>query len=223
MTDVGFMPASQQWVANGMQGMAQFGDDTRKFVVFYDRTVLNEAKSREAGVPTYDVVTYVRMQDPGDNLNIADRPAREQDRQRFPRHYENYIQGKGTEQPGTPIELLFPANPELTAMMRHLKVTTIQALANLEGHALSQIGMGAEEFKVKARKYLDMAKDGEAYSHLQAELAKRDAEITALKAANEQMSERFDTIMKRIEAQALGEPAPAPAPKPKTRAATGEI
>ena len=42
-----FMPASRQWVANGMQGMVEFGDDSRKFVIFYDRTVHNAARSAE--------------------------------------------------------------------------------------------------------------------------------------------------------------------------------
>ncbi len=214
MTDVGWQPASQNWVNGGMQGMVQFGDDNKKFVVFYDRTVHNPAKSAESGRPEYDVKTFVRVQDPGDNLQIADRPAREDDRQRWPRHYQAYLEGRGTEQPGTPIELLFPANPELVAMFKHLKVTTIQALANCEGNALASIGMGAQEFKQKAVRYLEMAKEGEAYTKMEAQLASRDMEIAALKQQNTEITERLDRMLKMMEANAAGvavapiEPAP---------------
>lgn len=220
MSDVGIQPASPAWINGGMQGMVQFAGDDRKFVVFYDKTVHNPSKSAAEGRPVYDVVPYVRIQDPGDNLQIADRPARDDDRQRWPRHFQSFIEGRGTEQPGTPIELLFPANPELVAMFKHMKVTTVQALASLEGTGLNGVGMGAQQFKDKAIKYLSMAKDGEAYAQLTAELARRDAKIAALEAANAQMSERFDAIMKRLEAgPAVEETAPAPA----KRARAGEI
>lgn len=225
MTDVGWQPASTAWVNGGMQGMVQFGEDTKKFVVFYEKTVHNPVKSQEAGRPEYDVVTYVRMQDPGDNLQITDRPARENDRRRFPRHYQAFLDGRGTEQPGTPIELLFPANPELVAMFKHLKVTTIQALANLEGNGLSAVGMGAQEFKQKAAKYLDMAKEGEAYSHLQGELGKRDQEIAALKQQNADMNDRLDKLLKAMEANAanagMATVEPAPEVRLPTRGAAG--
>lgn len=216
--DGNWQPASQSWVQGGMTGMMQTGDDTKKFVIFYDKTIHNPAKSQAAGRPEYDVVCYIRMQDPGDNLTIHDRPATEGDRQRFPRHYQMYVEGRGAEQPGTPIELLFPANPELVAMLKHLKVTTIQALAGLNGHALSQIGMGAEEFKQKAAKYLDMAKEGEAYTKMAAELEKRDEEIAALKARLAQNDERFDALMKRLEgiSPTPEEPVPPAATLPST-------
>jgi len=212
------MPANQKWVQNGMNGMVEFGDDNKKFVVFYDRTIQNKSRSAELGRPEYDVVTYVRIQDPGDNLQIADRPARPEDSQRWPRHFQAYQEGRGIEQPGTPVELLFPANPELVAMLKHLKVTTVQALAALEGNGLQQIGMGAEEFKVKARRYLEMAKDGEAYTRLQAELAKRDDQIAALTQQNSEMSERLDRLIKAMESNAMAEPAAKP-----RRATAGEI
>ncbi len=197
-------PASQAWVANGMQGMAQFGDDNKKFVIFYDQTVQNKARSAEMGRPEYDVVCYVRIQDPGDNLQIAVRPARPDDAQRWPQHFRMYQEGRGTEQPGTPIDLLFPANPELVAMLRHLKITTVQSLAALEGTALQGVGMGAEEFKVKARKYLEMSKEGEAFTKMEGELRKRDDEIAALRQQNTEITDRLDRLVKAMEANAAG-------------------
>ncbi len=197
-------PANQGWVANGMQGMAVFGDDNKKFVVFYDKTVHNPAKSAAAGRPECDVVTYVRIQDPGDNLQIADRPARPDDAQRWPQHFRNYQDGRGTEQPGTPIELLFPANPELVYTFRHMKITTVQALAALEGTALQGVGMGAEEFKVKARKYLEMSKEGEAFTKMEALSQRLNDENAALKQQLLETNERLDKLIKAMEANASG-------------------
>ncbi len=221
------MPANQKWVQNGMNGMVEFGDDNKKFVVFYDRTIQNKARSSEQGRPEFDVVTYVRIQDPGDNLQIADRPARPDDAQRWPQHFRAYQEGRGTEQPGTPIELLFPANPELVASFRHMKITTVQALASLEGTALQGVGMGAEEFKVKARKYLEMSKEGEAYTRMEAALAKRDDEIAALRQQNAEMSDRLDKLIKAMEANAQNagtvfiEPRPDPVLPAKGAPGTG--
>jgi hypothetical protein len=223
------MPASQKWVQSGMSGMVEFGDDNKKFVVFYDKTIHNPAKSAAAGRPECDVVTYVRIQDPGDNLQIADRPARPDDAQRWPQHFRNYQEGRGTEQPGTPIELLFPANPELVYTFRHMKVTTVQALASLEGTSLQAVGMGAEEFKIKARKYLEMSKDGEAFTKMEAALVSRDMEIAALKQQNTEITERLDKMLKMMEANAAGagtaaiEPGPKVVPPRRAPMGTGEI
>lgn len=225
MTDAfSFQPINQQWVANGAQGMAVFGDDAKLFVVFRDKTIHNPAKSEAVGRPEYDVVTYVRIQQPGDNLSITDRPATEADKRRFANQFKTYQDGRGEEQPGTPIDLLFPAHPELVATMRHLKITTVQALANLDGHGMNTLGMGGQEFKQKAQKYLDMAKEGEAYTRMEGLLASRDTTIAAQDNQIKELSDRLDKLTKMVEAGRVTitsetESAPA-APQPRLRPRT---
>lgn len=211
------------------------GDDSRWFVVFYDKTIHNPQRSAELGRPEYDVKCYVRMQEPGDNLSIHDRPATDFDMRRFPAQYRAYTEGRGTEQPGTPIELLFPANPELVAMFKHLKITTVQVLAALEGNGLASVGMGAQEFKQKAQRYLDASKEGEAFTKMQGELAQRDQEIAALKQQNTEVMERLDKLTKLMERQVETQVSPGPdielpkagmrgtPPKKSPFSATGEI
>lgn len=224
-----FQPINRDWAANGAHGMAVFGDDAKLFVVFHDKTVLNAARSEQMGRPEYDVQCYMRLQQPGDNLSITHRPATPADMARFKAQYAMYLDGRGEEQPGTPIDLLFPAHPELVAMFRHLKITTVQALAALDGTGMTGIGMGAQQFKDKAVKYLSMAKEGEAYTHMAAELEKRDTALAARDVQIKELSDRLDRLTKRLEdgpqeiGQTVAVPAQPPTKPKKTGMGTGEI
>ena len=178
-------------------------------MVFHSKAVHNPAKSRETGVPTYDPILYVRIQTPGDNLQIADRPAKANDVERFPKQYELFKQGRGEEQPGTPVDLLFPDNPEIVATLRHLKIPTVQMLADLNSEGERHIGMGGLEWKAKARRFLDMAKANEG--NAAAEKVRDDLmlKIDGLIAENKELSARLTKAVAKLEADPEPEPEPA--------------
>lgn len=158
------------------------GDDKKLFVNFYDKEVRNPTKSAEMGRPFFDKVCFVRIQEPGNNLTVTDRPAQENDKRRFPEHWRFYVEGRTNEQPGTPVDVLFPYSPEVVATLRHMKIPTVELLAGMSDTTKGLLGLGADEYQKKAAQFLDAAKSGAENSHLRSELAKRDQTIAAMQA-----------------------------------------
>lgn len=164
------------------------GGDQRKHVVFYTRPVLDPVRSAAEGRPYFNDVIHVRMQDPGDNLQVTDRPATDSDKQRFPQHWRNFEAGRGEEQPGTPVDFLFPDKPSIVARLRHANVRTVEALAEVSAEGMRTIGMGAMEWSQAAAKFLKLANDSKAQTQMNAELEKRDLTIATLKAQIEDLT-----------------------------------
>lgn len=162
-------------------GMVQYGPGDEKLIVgFYRRSVINSAKSRELGKPVHEGQDYVKIEHPGETLNKVDRPVTDQDRQRFPRQWAMYMQGKQDVPDGIPISLLFPAKPEIEATLRGYNINTVEQLANLSAHAISTVGMGCQDWVNGAKRYLERAEKGVNHHKFEAALATKDQQIAAL-------------------------------------------
>jgi hypothetical protein len=157
----------------GPDGMVRMGSDERMNVLFYKKSVLDPVVSRERGRPWHRAVDYVKIQQPGER-DCVDRPVRENDDAiaRWP-HLWNAYQKQQVQAPnGTPVDLLFPQNPEIPANLHGLGVHTIEQLAGLTEHGAQTIGMGATQWRQKAKEYLAAAAGGGNYHKLQQELDK---------------------------------------------------
>lgn len=147
------------WQGQGY-GTARFGEDSQLTVNFYNKSVRNPLKSRDAGLPVHDLVPHVRIQTPGEHLNVIDRPIQDADKMRWPRQYDAYLHNQTQIPEGTPIDLMFVNAPHVADNLRGHGVHTVQQLANLSAHALLTIGMGAQEYQNKAKSYIDSASKG---------------------------------------------------------------
>ena len=156
----GFAPPRQiSWT--GDVGMAQYGpSDDRLFVAFYTKPVHNPIQSAAAGTPIFEDRDFVRIQHPGETLNIIDRPVVQSDKARWPRHWAAYLEKKSQVPDGTPIDLLFPAHPAVAQNLRGLGIFTIEQCAHLSSQAMDTIGMGAQEYVNRAQEYLNGAVSG---------------------------------------------------------------
>src|SRR5690349_567106 len=122
-------------------GMAASGPSDDKLIVgFYKKSIPNAAKSREMGVPFHESRDFVKIQHPGETLNVVDRPVLDSDKARWPRQWENYQRGVNQVPDGIPLSLLFPAAPHIVTMMRGYNIHTVEQLANLSGEAISTVG-----------------------------------------------------------------------------------
>lgn len=165
-------PTGIEW-NNGVNrdfGIAKYGDDAHLVVMFYKKGVHNAVKSLQHGAPIHDDVDFVKMHPPGERLNIIERPATEQDKRRFPRQWQQYMQGKTQNSDGIPIELLFPTHPHVGMNLRSAGVHTIEQCANMSTNAMETIGMGAQEYQNRAKQYLDVATGGKAFLDMKAEV-----------------------------------------------------
>lgn len=168
-------------------GMARFGSDDHLFVFFAEKPIHNKTKSREAGIPIYDTVEVVHIQQPGER-DYIERPAEEADRRRFQRQYQAYKEGRDQIPEGTPVDLLFPHHPGIPQTLKHLKIFTIQQLARLTEEGISKVGMGARDWVESAKQYLARGSDGKDFHHLKGQiddlkgqLEVRDRQISELR------------------------------------------
>lgn len=154
-------------------GWVRMGSDDRVNVLFYRKSVLDRVKSVEAGRPVHIAMDYVRIQQPGEK-DYADRPV-DDDRSviaRWPRHWDAYQKGRAAAPDGTPVEMLFPQNPEIAANLHTLAVHTIEQLATLTAHGMQTIGMGATQWQQKAKQFLAAANGGAGMHRLAEQNAK---------------------------------------------------
>ena len=156
----------------------QGGPDNR-FVEFYTGKKPNRAKSIAEGRPVHDHIPFVRIQTPGDNLNVINRPATDNDAAEWPKQWANFAAGRQAIPEGTPLEILLPNNPEVVEHLHHLKVFVIEQLAAANDTALQSMGMGARKLQEDAKAYLAMADKGKGFHELRASVEKMQNEMKA--------------------------------------------
>jgi hypothetical protein len=201
MADEFSSPTNIQW--QGDVGVVEYGGGDRSMVVlFYNRPMLNPAKSKELGHPYHEDKIYIRVHPPGERLNITDRPVTEQDTRRWPMQWQQFRQQKEQRPDGAPIELLYPEQPAIAATLRACNVLTIEQCAELSAHAIEQIGMGAQQYSNYAQKWLENASKGASLSQMRGELEVRDRELKVLR---QQVGELKNTI-EQMRSSTLGQP-----------------
>lgn len=162
-------------------GMVTYGPTDDKLIVgFYKKSVKNSARSNAEGRPIHEGVDFVKIQHPGETLNIVDRPVKDDDKHRWPRQWHSYQQGVRQIPDGVPINLLFPSKPEIETMLRGYNIHTVEQLAGLSGEAISTVGMGAQDWVNAAQRYMERANKGVNHHQFESALAAKDAQIAAL-------------------------------------------
>ena len=162
-------------------GMVQYGPTDDKLIVgFYKKSVLNQARSRAEGKPVHEGRDFVKIQHPGETLNIVDRPVMEEDQRRWPRQWHLYQQGVRQVPDGVPLSLLFPAKPEIESTLRGYNIHTVEQLAGLSAQAISTVGMGAQDWVNAAQRYMERANKGVNHHQFEKALAEKDAQIVTL-------------------------------------------
>ncbi len=162
-------------------GVVQYGGgDPSMVVMFYIRPIRNPAKSAELGRPYFDDKVFVRIHPPGERLNIVEREASDTDKRRFPMQWAQFKENAPQVSDGTPIDMLFAANPSIAAALKASGVHTVEQCAELSAHAIETIGMGAQQWVNEATRYLEVANKGVKASQLKAALEDKDRQIHSL-------------------------------------------
>lgn len=166
MSGLDTKPTGVDWSAGGHTGMVRWGDDSNLLVMFYNKSVHVPAMSTE-GRPVYRDEIYIKIQQPGEMLNVIDRPVQDNDKRRFRHQWANFIHDRTQVPEGTPIGLLFPNHPAVGENLRGMGVYTIEQCAKLTAHAIDTIGRGGQEYVNRAQSYLDMSNKGANFHKLQ--------------------------------------------------------
>lgn len=184
-------PTNINWRGEGYGTVEYGGGDKSLVVFFYNKAVPQPGKSKAAGTPVYENVTFVRMAPPGEKLNIVDRPAVGNDARRFPLQWAQFEKNAEQIPEGTPVDLLYPENPAIAATLRASGIHTIEQCAEMSAHALDNVGMGSQTWQNAAQKYMKAVNKGIKASQYRQDVEERDRQISFL---TKQVEELKNTV-----------------------------
>lgn len=149
------------------------GKETQVFPRFY---LGQKMVSAQDGVPTVKNIEMVEIFQAGEkDTQIEEVNVLHQ--RRWPRHWDAFKAGQAQIADGTPLELLFPANPQVVADLKSKNIHTIQALAGVPDSAGATVPF-LTEWKKKAETFLDGIEKGKGFHALEKKL--EDAELKVI-------------------------------------------
>lgn len=175
----------------------EHGKDASLFVEFYMRAVKHNAESERQGRPIFVEKEYVKILAPGDRNSEVDRPAKEEDKLRFPQQYANFKNKNETPVVGTPLEQWPRLSVAQVAELKAMKVFTVEMIANASDSQIQKLGMGALELRREAQAYLAAAKDSAVPQHLAAELERANADNARLQQQLSEMAEQIRALQEK--------------------------
>ena len=179
------------------QAMNQNSLDETLLVKFYIRPYQNQQKSKEAGREIWEDVTFISIKVPGDRDSEVDRPLREGDKNRFPRHWQQFQIRESQEiMEGTPLSEWAGIQGSQVAELKFLNVVTLEQLIAMSDTNAQNI-RGIYALKEKATAFLKNAEEGLAVEALE-EQKKINAELLArLKVLESNLEQSPEDLPKR--------------------------
>lgn len=172
-----------------MNRNSQPGDETA-LVKFENKPKTNEAKSKEAGVPIQEMVTFISIKFPGQRNQEIYRQVRPKDKLRFPRHWEAFSQRESLPQAeGTPLSEWAGVNAAQVEEFKYFHITTVQELVSVNDTNAKNI-RGFYALKEKAQAYLKSAEEGLAIEALEEQRTINAELLTRLKALEKDLEKK---------------------------------
>lgn len=140
-------------------------------VIFYERAVYNEEKSKAENRPVYENKVYVKKH--YDSLTCYDNRAEQSDFDQFPRQYQRFVSNKKSREQGVPVGMLPTISPSDVKMCEDMGLYTVEKLAECEGGVAEIVG----DLKSRAATYLDQASEMQALKKENAKLKKELAKL----------------------------------------------
>ena len=160
-----------------MEQDARHAMDSKLYVNFYLRPVLQMSASDQANRPIYADVEHIRIMVPGDKLSIIDRIASPDDKNRFAEHYAKFAAGEANQIVGTRLEVVPWMTRSKVEEYKFFGIITVEQLA-ASGDAVGQKFQGFQQDKQRAQAYLDAANGTDSRVK---ELERQVAELLATK------------------------------------------
>lgn len=180
---------------------SRFAADNKLYVEFFRRPVLHPGKSREAGRAVYDEADYVRIHVPGDKSSVVERPLSEQDVFRFQERYKKWKAGQDEAVTGTPLSALPGMSPSKVEEYKFFKIITVEQLADANDNLGGKF-MSFQMDKQRAKAFMEVAANNAPIEKMNAELAKRDAELEELRSMVTALQANAKSSKRAVAAQA---------------------
>lgn len=171
--------------------------DQRLHVRFVRKSVRNAYKSDQEGRPVFEPIDYIQIQQPGER-DMLMRPVKEEDKARFPRHWEAFQANAKQTPDGTPVQMLFPNEPHITDMMIDLRILTVEQLAQLSEAGINRLGMDGRKYVARAAAAMDQSAKAAEVSRLTRELGEATEKNKLLEDQMGQLRARIDLMEERM-------------------------
>lgn len=175
------------------------GDDSALLVQFYLHAVRQGGASEKAGREIFKDEEYVWIRFPGDKTKEIRRPVDHEgrnghppDSERWPKAWQAFKNSHAQVQEGTPLEQFPPLGASTVLNFKSYNIHTVEQLAAVTDAVIHNLGTGALDLREKAKAWLKAASDASVVTKMQAELAKRDEDIAALKAQIAEIARKKD-------------------------------
>ena len=179
------------------------GDETM-LVKFENISRHNEAKSKEAGTPIHEMVTFISIRTPGQRDEEVKRAIRPADKLRFPEHWKAFNDRENIPQAeGTPLSEWAGVNAAQIEEFKYLHITTVQQLVNVSDTNANNI-RGFYAIKEKAIAYLNSALDNKAAEELEKQ-KKANSDLLERISALEAGAEKKEAPSKRVRPKKISE------------------
>lgn len=181
-------------MATGMDprtGVVSFGKENQLHVVFSRGSKRDNFASKAAGVPIEKQVDYVEIRTVGEK-DSAIHEVTDLDRQRWSAQWARYQQGMEQRQDGTPLDVLFPRNPEIVNTLKANHIWTIQALASVSD-SVTAIPF-IQDHKKKATVFLDGLSGGAKFHQLESQLEEAQLKRMELEELVATLNTRLSTL-----------------------------
>lgn len=148
-------------------GQVVHGDDKGLYVEFEKRPVHMEADSLKEGRPIYKDVDFINIMIPGDRTKNVVRPVSDNDKLRFPSQWKAFENQEKAVISGTPITEWGILTKSQALEFKAMNIHTVEQMAEISDTALEGLGLGAREYREKAKLFISKATDGAALMALQ--------------------------------------------------------
>ena len=153
-------------------------------VQFYRGTKLDPIATQAQGIPVHKGIDYVKVGIAGEKDNTIFEVDLVRADRRWPEQYRAYKEGREQIGDGTPLEVLFPASPEIVLNMKANHIHTVQQLANYPDSG----SMGfATTYKQRAQQFLK-GLEGNKFLEMEQMAKNAQNEVAELKAMVAQLS-----------------------------------
>lgn len=167
---------------------------------FYARPIQDVARSEVEGRPVFVEHDYIKVLIPHDNKTVVDREVNDNDKQRWPKGWQAYQDGRTGEIVGTPLNewnfLTATQRMELQAQ----GIQSVEELANMADGHMGKLGPNGRQICERARQFIEGGDKLE--SQLRGEIQSRDTEIAELIAVKEQQGRKIDELGAELRALA---------------------
>ena len=160
--------------------------DSTLMVRFYKKEVELPFRSEQEGRTVHQMMDFVRIEVPGDRLNVIDTLADRGHKKRFPQHWAAFEAEQNIDHIEGTLLTQVPFLTSAAAMdLRHFKFYTVEQAAAASDAQLANVGaslgMSGFSFRDKCRAYIEQAKDSSTALRQAEALRKQEEEMTILR------------------------------------------